>query len=137
MKIDRIFEKKETIRYLFWGVVTTLINYFSYLFLKQFMAYHIANLCSMIITKVSAYFANKKFVFRTKTNFVEQILEIIRYILGRSFTGIVDYLGLIFLVKILTIDDRIGKVIMIGVVTVLNYLLGKIFVFRKKEEEEA
>ena len=134
MKIDTIFEKKEAVRYLFWGVMTVLINYFSYLLLKQFLVYQIANLFSILITKVFAYCTNKKFVFQTKTTFKEQIYEIIRYILGRGFTGVVDFVGLIFLVNVLAMDDRVGKMVMIVVTTVLNYFLGKIFVFRNNSD---
>ncbi len=133
--MNSIFEKKEAARYLFWGVITVLLNYFSYLFLKQFLTYQIANLFSIIITKIFAYCTNKKFVFQTKTNFKEQIYEIFRYIMGRGFTGVVDFVGLIFLVNVLSMDDRIGKMIMIVVTTALNYLLGKIFVFKKKKHE--
>lgn len=132
MKIDSIFEKKEAVRYLFWGVMTVLLNYFSYIFLKYFLTYQIANLFSILITKVFAYCTNKKFVFQTKTNFKEQIYEILRYILGRGFTGVVDFVGLIFLVNMLSMDDRIGKMVMIVITTALNYLLGKVFVFKKK-----
>lgn len=135
MKINSIFEKKEAVRYLFWGGMTFLLNYFSYLLLKQFLAYHIANLFSMIITKTAAYCANKKFVFRTKTGFREQVFEIGRYILGRGFTGVVDYFGLIFLVNVLAVDDRIGKLFMIAVTTVLNFILGKLFVFRQERKD--
>lgn len=135
MKMNRIFEKKEAARYLFWGVMTVLLNYFSYLFLKQFLPYQIANLFSILITKVFAYCTNKKFVFRTKTGLKEQIYEICRYILGRGFTGVVDFVGLIFLVNVLSMDDRIGKMIMIVITTALNYLLGKVFVFKKKPED--
>ena len=136
MKINSIFDKKEAFRYLFWGVMTVLLNYFSYLLLKQFLVYQIANLCSIIITKVFAYCTNKKFVFQTKTNFKEQLSEIFRYILGRGLTGIVDFVGLIILVNALSMDDRIGKMIMIVITTALNYILGKIFVFKQKPKEE-
>ena len=131
MKVNEIFEKKEAIRYLFWGVVTVLVNYFSYLLLEQFLVYQTANLISIIFTKVFAYCTNKKFVFRTKTNCKEQILEVLRYILGRGFTGVVDFFGLILLVDILLINDKLGKMIMIVITTILNYFCGKIFVFKK------
>lgn len=131
MKVNEIFERKEVTRYLFWGVVTVLVNYFSYLLLEQFLAYQIANLISIIFTKVFAYCTNKRFVFQTKTNFKEQVLEVLRYILGRGFTGVVDFFGLILLVDILLINDKLGKMIMIVITTILNYFCGKIFVFKK------
>ena len=131
VKVNKLNEQKEAIRYLFWGVVTVLVNYFSYIFLEQFLVYQAANLISIIFTKVFAYCTNKKFVFRTNTNFKEQIFEIIRYLLGRGLTGVVDFFGLIILVDILMLNDKLGKIVMIGITTVLNYFCGKIFVFKK------
>lgn len=100
------------------------------------LAYQIANLFSILLTKVFAYCTNKKFVFRTKTGFREQVSEIIRYVLGRGITGVVDFLGLIVLVNWMAVDDRIGKMVMIVITTALNYLLGKLFVFRQKQMPE-
>lgn len=131
MKVQNIFEKKEAMRYLFWGVVTVAVNYVSYLLLKMIMPYQAANLISIIFTKIFAYCTNKKFVFQTVTDYKEQIKEIVRYILGRSITGLVDFFGLIVLTEIILIDDRLGKMVMIIITTVLNYFLGKIFVFKK------
>lgn len=130
---EKIFEKKEAFRFGFWGVATTLFNYFSFFFLKQIMAYQIANLISIISTKILVYYTNKKFVFRTKTGLKGQVLEVLRYVLGRGFTGVVDFVGLIVLVDVFGVDDRIGKVIMIIIIMPLNYILGRVFVFKKKD----
>ncbi len=133
---SKLFEKKEAFRFAFWGVVTTLANYFSYFLLQKFMAYQIANLISIIFTKVFVYYTNKRFVFRTKTNWKGQIGEVLRYVLGRGFTGVVDFFGLIVLVDVLGIDGRIGKIIMIGLIMPLNYILGRVFVFKKDSTAE-
>ncbi len=130
MKIQNLFEKKEVTRYLFWGVITVIVNYISYLLLKIIMPYQIANLISIIFTKIFAYYTNKKYVFRSVTGVWEQIKEIVRFILGRGFTGLVDFFGLIMLTELFLIDDRLGKVIMIVITTILNYFLGKVFVFK-------
>ena len=130
MKIQNLFEKKEVTRYLFWGVITVIVNYISYLLLKIIMPYQIANLISIIFTKIFAYYTNKKYVFRSVTGVWEQIKEIARFILGRGFTGLVDFFGLIMLTELFLIDDRLGKVIMIVITTILNYFLGKVFVFK-------
>lgn len=129
----KIFEKREAFRFGFWGVATTLYNYFSFFFLKQLMAYQIANLISIISTKILVYYTNKKFVFRTKTGLKGQMLEVFRYVLGRGFTGVVDFVGLIVLVDVFGVDDRIGKMVMIVIIMPLNYILGRVFVFQKKD----
>lgn len=133
MQGSKIFEKKEALRYFFWGVITVLANYFSYFLLKQLLAYQIANLISIVFTKVFAYYTNKKFVFRTKTNLKGQVMEVARYVLGRGFTGVVDFVGLIVLVDVFGMDDGIGKMVMIVITTALNYVLGKVFVFKKED----
>ena len=51
--------------------------------------------------------------------------------IGRGFTGVVDFFGLIVLVDVFGIDGRIGKMIMIAVIMPLNYILGRVFVFKK------
>lgn len=128
---SKLFEKREAFRFAFWGVVTTLANYFSFFLLEKVMAYQIANLISIIFTKVFVYYTNKRFVFRTKTNWKGQVGEVFRYVVGRGFTGVVDFFGLIVLVDVLGIDGRIGKIIMIGLIMPLNYILGRVFVFKK------
>lgn len=129
MKVQNFFEKKEAVRYLFWGVITVMVNYASYLLLKIIMPYQAANLISIIFTKVFAYCTNKKFVFQTVTDLKEQLKEILRYVAVRVTTGLVDFFGLILLTEVLLVDDRIGKVFMIMITTALNYFLGKVFVF--------
>lgn len=129
MKVQYFFEKKEAVRYLFWGVITVIVNYAGYLLLKIFMPYQAANLISIIFTKIFAYCTNKKFVFQTVTDLKEQLKEILRYIAVRVTTGLVDFFGLILLTEVLLVDDRIGKVFMIMITTALNYFLGKVFVF--------
>lgn len=133
MKKQDLFEKKEAVRYLFWGVVTVAFNYLSYLLLQAVMAYQIANLLSIVATKIFAYCTNRKFVFRSKSGKFDQVKEIARYLVSRGLTGVVDFFGLILLTETILPDDRLGKMIMIGVTTVLNYFLGKIFVFQKSE----
>ena len=134
MRESRLFEKKEAFRFAFWGVVTTLANYFSFFLLQKMMAYQIANLISIIFTKVFVYYTNKRFVFRTKTNWKGSIGEVFRYVIGRGFTGVVDFVGLIILVEGFGMDGRLGKMVMIALIMPLNYVLGKVFVFKKKRD---
>ena len=130
MKIICKCMKNETIRYLFWGIVTVCFSYLVYWILQFFVLYQIANLISIVTTKIFAYYTNKKFVFRTKTNVKEQFFEIIRYACSRGGAGVIDFIGLIVLTEIFQINSNLGKAIMIVVTTVINYVLGKFVVFR-------
>ncbi len=131
--INKIFEKKEALRFVFWGAVTTLFNYFSFFFLEMILEYKIANLISIVCTKILVYYTNKKLVFRTKTSWKGQALELFRYVLSKGFTGVVDFVGLIVLVDGFGVDNRMGKIIMMAMIMPLNYIMGKVFVFKKEK----
>lgn len=120
----------ETIRYLFYGVVVTGINFLFYNILLYIgLDYRVANISSMLVAKAAAFFCNKYLVFR-KNNSLERN-EIFRFIFARVLSGFVDFFGLIIIVSGLHFDEVYGKVFMLIVVTIMNYVLGKYFVFRK------
>lgn len=129
---------RETLSYLFWGVVTTLLNIGLFQLLLFFgLDYRIANVITLVVVKIAAYLCNKIFVFRSRCgSFGALLLEILRYILARGFTMLVDYFGLILLVGVLGLrPEIIGKIITTLVVVILNYFLGKFGVFRDKRLE--
>jgi len=132
MKLSKLYKENEMGRYFVWGIITVGFNYISYLVFDFFWGYKIGNLLSIISTKIFAYFSNKKYVFKTITNWHQQIKEMIRYVFGRTFTGIVDFVGLIILTDVFLIDDKIGKIVMIVITTLINYCVGKWYVFGKK-----
>ena len=123
----------EIVRYGLWGVLTIVFSYVSYILLKLLIPYNWANLISIIATKVFAYITNKKYVFRSDSTGKKQFFEMLKYIIGRGFTGVVDYCGLIFFTEVLLVNDYIGKILVTIIVTILNYLIGKLFVFAKHE----
>lgn len=78
---------------------------------------------------------NKFWVYRTKTgSFKNAMLELGRFILARGFTGVVDFVGLIILVDVFSADEKISKIVIMLLVIVLNYILGKKAVFIKEEK---
>ena len=94
--------------------------------------YRVSNLLTIIITKIAAYLFNKFFVFRTSVKTLAGVLkEVLLFILTRGTAGIIDYFGLILLVDWLHVDGMAGKLIMIIIVTILNYFFGKHIVYKK------
>ena len=133
-KICAVLHKEsfqELFRYGFWGVVTTLISFFSYWVLLLIgLDYRIANLISMLLTKVSAYLANKFFVFHSKRETKQALLkEMVLFIITRGLSGVVEYVGLIVLVDICNTNRLFGKGVIIVLVTIINYILGKTIVY--------
>ncbi len=137
-KLGRLVNK-ETVSYLFWGLATTALNIGLFqLLLLTGMNYKIANVITLIVVKIAAYLANKFFVFHSRCDsFWALLAEILRYILARGFTLLVDYFGLILLVDVLGVHPEVvGKIITTAVVLILNYILGKFGVFRSKKNTE-
>lgn len=145
-KFENIFWKimkkvfsKEFITYGIFGVMTTLVNIlvFQLLWKEAGIAYGIANIIAVLAAKVFAYLTNKCFVFRSHcANIRELLMEIIRYIFARGFTGLIDILGMLFAVEILMADEMIAKYIIQVIVIVLNYIFGKRLVFRGNEKNK-
>lgn len=134
-KIKELLNKyKEFIKYGIGGGITTLLHLVLFWVLIKFgLKYYIANIITLITIKTIAYFINKIFVFKSKCNNKKELLsEIIKYILSRLFTMIIDYFGLILLVEVFKINELVGKIIVLIVVVIINYFLCKKIVYKKE-----
>ena len=123
------------IRYILVGITTTLINigiYHGLLLLG--VDYKISNVFAVVLCKIYGYAANKLIVFQSHCrNSRELLAEIGKYVLARGFSGLVDYFGLILAVEVLGLDEVISKYIIQAIVIIMNYVLGKFIVFRRKD----
>ncbi len=125
---------KQVIDYLIWGGSTTLVNLVLYTLLCMIVDYRIANLIAIIVCKIYAYIVNKFFVFCSRCSDMRELLrEVFRYVLSRGFTGIVDYVGVLVLVEVVDVHKLVSKYAITVLVMVLNYILGKYAVFKKKK----
>ena len=136
---DKLKQKdtlQELIRYGFWGVVTTLISFFSYwALLAVGMDYRIAQIISMLLTKTAAYLVNKFFVFRSKRRTKQELMkEMLLFIATRGTSGIVEYFGLVFLVDFCHVNKLVGKGCMLVFITMLNYVFGKAIVYKERKD---
>lgn len=133
-KIKELINKhKEFISYCFFGGVTTLLHILLFWLLDSFLKYYIANIITLITIKAIAYFLNKLFVFKTKCKTKKELLkEVLKYIFSRLFTMLIDYFGLILLVEVFNINELIGKVIVLIIVVIVNYILCKKYVYKKR-----
>ena len=133
---------RETFSYAFWGVVTTLINVGLYRLLVALPLfagerYIYAHDIGIVAGKVSAYFANKFFVFRKRNDSGQGLaLEVFRFVYTRLFTFFLDHYTLRLLVEVLGGDKMIMKWISTALVVVVNYYLGKFLVFRRNAEKD-
>ena len=141
MKIKEYIKKVFSLEILRYGVAggcVTLSNALLYfLFLQVGIVYTVANIISLILSKTIGYFMNKFWVYRSKCGSLkEACLELLRFIGARGLTGLIDFTGVIVLVEFFSFGERISKIILMLLVIVLNYILGKKAVFVKKDERD-
>lgn len=141
-KIKDLFIKyQEIISYLIFGVLTTIISLASYYLLvytildpNKGFELQIANIISWIAAVTFAYFTNRKYVF--KSNKEKRLKEAFNFYLSRLSTLLIDMFLMWLLVTKLSFNDKIIKMIVQVVVIILNYVLSKFLVFRKKNLNE-
>lgn len=139
-KIFDLYKKyQEIINYLIVGVLTTVVSIVTYfifsliLDIENNILFILANVLSWICAVVFAYITNKKFVFNTTTSSKKEELKVFSmFVSSRISTLLIELAFMFITVKVILINDKIAKVIAQFIVIVLNYLLSKLFVFKKK-----
>ena len=60
---------REAVSYVFWGVMTTLVNYAAYFLLRSILHVPLVptNTAAWVVSVLFAYFVNKLFVFESKS----------------------------------------------------------------------
>ncbi|MEG0895395.1 MAG: GtrA family protein [Oscillospiraceae bacterium] len=129
------FLSSEIIRYLIFGVLTTIVSYFTYLIARYFdISPVIANVISWIISVTFAYITNRKYVFENKCKGKLIFSEILSFYLSRVFSGVVETAIIWFFSRY--INDLIVKAAATVIVVILNYILSKFFVFNNKNNKK-
>ena len=136
-KVWNLYKKyDEMINYLIVGGLTTVVSlgtyYFCvYTFLNPNNAFQlqIANIISWISCVTFAYFTNRIFVFKSKRT--DKLKEAISFYGSRIATLLLE-MGIMFVfVTILHFNDKIIKLVAQVVITILNYVLSKLIIFKK------
>ena len=141
------FVNRETVSYVVFGVLTTLVNIVTYLLCKtaldaagsisEVARTLVSTSVAWLIAVLFAYVVNKLFVFQSKTDCARAALrEFALFIAARLFSYAVDALGMVLMVNIAHLGDAFSKIIMNIVVMVMNYFFSKWFIFNKDRKKE-
>lgn len=150
-KIKELFLKyKEIIMYLVFGVLTTVVSWGSYavfeISLETFITdtillSSVANVLSWIAAVLFAFITNKLWVFESRSFKGTLLLkELGAFVASRLITGAIEWFGVPLLMlaglnqSILGIEGMLAKVLISVIVVILNYILSKLLVFRKKKK---
>lgn len=124
---------KSVLLYLFFGGLTTVISVGSFIFFDNVLQIHelISNILSWVLAVAFAYLTNRTWVFESRATGKAIAGEAISFCGGRLATlGIEEGILLVFVtwLQLSSTWVKIGAQI---VVLILNYLISKLFVFRK------
>lgn len=133
--LKRLMEKyEELIMYIIVGVCTMIVSLVSYFIMANIlqMYYQTANIISWVLAVAFAYVTNKRYVFKSQyINAKEMGKEVISFVSSRVTSLMAEILSMFLFVQICQIDDNIVKLMNQVLVTVLNYIFSKFWVFRK------
>jgi len=137
-RLIKKFLNRETVSYLFFGVLTTLVGFGTYwLFSEAGFAVAAANTLSSAIAILFAFFTNKAFVFDSKVWKLKTVSrELLSFVAGRLLTYFMETGLLMLLVDYFGLPNLYCKAGTMVLVTVGNYIISKFAVFRKIDENK-
>lgn len=164
MKIKELYSKyKEIINYLIFGVLTTVIDFAVYTPLTAILGadykiagiipwYIVTSVIAWIAAVLFAYITNKTWVFEEKDWSAGKVArELTSFAGGRVVTLLIQLLLMWLMIDVIHLDksalftwgagligqngDFAVKAVVAVVVVILNYVISKLFVFRKNKSE--
>ena len=134
-KIKNLVQKhRDILSYLFFGGLTTVVNYLVYL-----PCYNLLNLSAAVSNAIAwavavafAYLTNKPFVFRSHDwSLITVVPGLTKFVTCRIGSGLLET-GILFLcVDLLAWNGNVWKLITSVLVVILNYIASKLLVFKK------
>ncbi|MDR2655586.1 MAG: GtrA family protein [Oscillospiraceae bacterium] len=151
-KIKELFDKywskyKELVFYLVFGALTTAVNIAGFWSFEHIIrqvnigdtnfAPDINTAIAWFISVLFAYITNKIWVFESKNTAPGFLLkEIASFFGARALTGLMDLAIMHVFVTIMGFNSMLIKILSNILVIILNYILSKLIVFRKKKNKE-
>lgn len=131
---DLLRRHREIVSYVFWGAMTTIVNYASYTLLTEVL--HIHYLAGTVIAWTAsvlfAYVVNKLYVFQSKSwAWRVALRELWQMVAARLFSLGLEMAIMWFFVDTLSCNHLVVKLAANVVVVVVNYVLSKFIIFKK------
>ncbi len=141
----RIAKYRSLITYIIAGGLTTFVNWGVYALFVHFVQTSItaSNVIAWIISVIFAYVINKLWVFESKSMKLKTVAkEFISFTAARIITGVMEIIGVPFLVKlgldqtIFHIEGALSKITVSVIVVILNYFFSKLVVFKNEKSNK-
>jgi putative flippase GtrA len=127
---------KEALMYLFFGGLTFFLSIFLFWFMDEVMHLNelVNNTIDWVICVAFQFFTNRTWVFdgkvETKGAFLKQAAS---FTAGRLFTLVVENILIFIFITLMGLPKMPVKLGATFVVIVLNYIISKLIVFKKKD----
>ena len=135
-KMKSLIEKYwDVISYLFFGVLTTVVNYLVYLPVYNLchLSAAVSNMIAWVAAVAFAYMTNKPFVFRSHDWSAKTVIpELTKFVICRVASGAMESVILLLTVDVLGWNGNLWKLFTQVLVVILNYVGSKLIVFKKK-----
>ena len=132
----RILVRKhwDILAYLFFGVLTTVVNYVVYLPCYNLLGLSaaVSNAIAWVAAVAFAYLTNKPFVFKSHDWSLQTVIpELTKFVGCRLGSGFAETAILFVAVDLLFWNGNLWKLVTSVLVVILNYAASKLLVFRK------
>ncbi|MCH5167042.1 MAG: GtrA family protein [Erysipelotrichales bacterium] len=131
------YKNPEIWNYLIVGLLTTVVSLVTYFVVtrtfldpNEKLELQIANIIAWVFAVMFAYVTNRIFVFKSKNKNI--VSELSKFVGSRIASLLMDMSIMFVIVSLLSLSDIIGKIASQIVVTIANYILSKLIVFKKK-----
>lgn len=132
---DLMTKHWDIISYLFFGVLTTIVNYVVYLPFYNLwgMSAVVSNGIAWVVAVAFAYLTNKPFVFRSHDWSAKTVIpELSKFVSCRIGSGLAETVILFLAVDLMGWNGNIWKLLTNVLVVILNYIGSKFLVFKNK-----
>ena len=125
---------REIINYLFFGVLTTVVNYVTYLVMSPFFVLTtVPTVVAWVLSVLFAYLTNRKYVFCSHSTGRDALKEAGGFVTARGMSGVLDVAIMWVFADCIGFNDLVIKLLSNVVVVVFNYVASKLVVFGKKK----
>lgn len=125
---------EETVSYLFFGVLTTVVNIVIHWLLSEKCGVDpmVSNSIAWVGAVEFAYVTNRRFVFKSRTSGAALWRELGLFLAARLLSLGVDEAGMALCLYVFRMDNMLSKVLMNVIVVILNYFASKWMIFSGK-----
>ena len=126
----------DIITYLFFGGLTTVVNYLVYLPCLHWLHLPaaVSNVIAWAAAVAFAFLTNKPFVFKSHDWSAKTLIpELTKFVSCRVASGVLETLIILVTVDLLHWNGDIMKLVTSVLVIILNYVASTLLIFKKKQ----